>query len=486
MNLISDTDTYKAGHFLLYPPGINHNYNYYSFRKPFDANDNRMVFFGMRWLIEEYFSKPVTQENFDELDYYLAGHNVGDTQYPWPKEDWQRIIDDGGMLPMAIHSLPDGQTVLPNIPCFVVIADYAWLPGWVEGMMTRIWSASSLATNSRFIKDDITKFFDESVDEQLYWLLDSRLHDFGLRATSSREQPIWSGMGHLLSFDGTDTIPAGIQATKWNERRRIGHSILATEHSVMCSWISYSQEIDAVRNLIRKTPENGIAACVGDTVSYYSFINNILPAVRDDVLAKNITLVVRPDSGNPVECVEDGLKALIKAEYPRHINTKGYLQINNGAIIQGDGIKRPMVSTILRTVLDAGFAASNVAFGMGGGMYNFNRDTMAAATKLSDFWILDREYTAQKKPTGDKGKFSLPGKFHVGLVNGNPRVSELTFDNATSNLLKPVYYYGHIGEFETFQQMRERLATSWTACTPHANGVSDELMEKVNSFGEKS
>lgn len=179
MSIIIDTDSYKLGHHSLYPNNMTWPYTYFSFRKPFDPNDNRMVFFGMRWLIEKYFTKPVTQEDFDEAEDYFAHHNLGGTQYPWPKEDWQKIVNDGGYLPLTIHSLADGQTVLPNIPCFTVTSKYKWLPGWVETFMTRIWSPSTTATKAKFIKQDIKKYFEQSVDSELYFLLDSRLHDFG-------------------------------------------------------------------------------------------------------------------------------------------------------------------------------------------------------------------------------------------------------------------------------------------------------------------
>lgn len=312
-----------------------------------------------------------------------------------------------------------------------------------------------------------------------------------MRGTSSREQAIWSGMGHLLSFDGTDTIVAGVQATKWNEGRYVGSSILATEHSVMCSWISYSQEAVALIREIRIAPEGSVIACVADTVSYNSFIENILPLVRDLVLAKNITLVVRPDSGNPVDCVIQGLHGLVKAGWPTQINSKGYIQISNGAVIQGDGIRRPDVSEILYATLKEGFAASNVAFGMGGGLLqDQNRDTMAAATKLSYFELDGISFTAQKKPTGDKGKFSLPGQFNVRIVDGIPVVSSYekftSYPNTfTQNILEPIYSNGVYKKFETFDQMRQRLNTSWDTCAPNAFGVSDELMEKVKNFGQQ-
>jgi nicotinamide phosphoribosyltransferase len=313
--------------------------------------------------------------------------------------------------------MPEGSVIRPHIPAFIITAqnEYSRLCTFLETMLTMIWYPSCVATLSRYTRDLIEKAFQISVDDDAAdrdVLLTTRLHDFGFRGCTSVEQSVIGGCAHLLSFVGSDTMSACYYAQMvLNGGKPVGYSIPATEHSVMTSWKS---EIDAVKNLCEKFPGGKISS-VMDAYDYDRMLNEGLPILKSTVEGKGCTLIVRPDSGDAVEQVIKALDAAYKARYANSINKKGFITFDYFAVLQGDGINYEMVRKILNAVLDKGYAASNVAFGMGGGLLQkVNRDTMSFATKLC--YMVDENHTeidVVKDPAGQEGKLSLGGKMVV-------------------------------------------------------------------------
>ena len=296
---------------------------------------------------------------------------------------------------------------------------------FLETMLTMIWYPSTVATLSRQTKVLIENAFYKSVDgdglfkkkgeqdtpaeKELYKkLLDGSLHDFGFRGCTCMEQSVIGGSAHLLSFTGSDTMSACYHVQyHLNGGIPRGHSLAATEHSVMTSWPS---ELEALMHVMDNFPTATHISCVMDSYNYEAALEKLLPIVRSKIpLDSTRVFVIRPDSGDPIKQVLAGLRAAQK-HMGCDMNKKGYIVLRNCAVIQGDGINYKQVDLILREVLQAGFSACNVAFGMGGGLLQkVNRDTMSFATKLS--YIDDR--VVMKAPAGQKAKWSLPGKFTV-------------------------------------------------------------------------
>ena len=66
------------------------------------------------------------------------------------------------------------------------------------------------------------------------------------------------------------------------------------------------------------------------------------------------------------------------------INGKGYRVLNHVRVIQGDGINPDTIRAILQRITGDGYAADNVAFGMGGALLQrLDRDTQKFALKCS-------------------------------------------------------------------------------------------------------
>ncbi|KNE70236.1 hypothetical protein AMAG_14389, partial [Allomyces macrogynus ATCC 38327] len=187
--------------------------------------------------------------------------------------------------------------------------------------------------------------------------------------------------------------------------------------------ISWPSERAAMANLLDKFGE-GVVACVMDSYDYVRALEKVLPAIKSVKLQKGGFLVLRPDSGDPIETVLQALRAA-ESTFGVTVNSKGYKVPNGVGVIQGDGINDVTLNSILAAVEHAGFSAECVAFGMGGGLLQkVHRDTMSFATKLSYVKLADgTERDVMKVPKTDSAKSSLPGRLAVVPAhNGLPVV----------------------------------------------------------------
>lgn len=474
------TDSYKLGHFSQYPVA-NKMVAYGEFRKPYPGvADDRIVVYGIQYIVDKFLNKQWTLVELEDAYEFVATHNAGGTPYPFPHQLFLDMIkENNGYFPVKVQALQDGSVVYPHVPIYQITAEgkYAGLITFIEGFFSHIWYSSTVATLSRHTKTLIQKAFDKSVDPEMHWLIMSRLHDFGYRGCSTDEQAMIGGAAHLLNFDGTDTMVAAAYAHAQNDGVPFAQSIPATEHSVMTAWPS---EVDAVRNMI-KHYGSGLFACVADSFDYENFLNKVLPVVAGEVKAKGGTMVVRPDSGDPVESVMKGLYACQRA-FGFTYNKKNFKVLNNSAVIQGDGIDIATVSKILDSALAAGFSAQNIAFGMGAGLlHKHNRDTMSFATKLSFIEYADgTQRNIMKAPKTDAGKNSLPGILKV-VVADTLRVG--TEGDEGEDLLVTVYDSGPVNsEKIKFSDIRAKIELNWakSAQVKPESLFTDKLQMRIN------
>lgn len=269
-----------------------------------------------------------------------------------------------------------------------------------------------------------------------------------------------------------------------NEGRPVASSIPATEHSVMTSWPS---ERDAISNMISHFG-GGIFATVMDSYDYQKALDQVVPSVAAEQVDKGGHWVLRPDSGDPADAVLAGLVAA-DAAFGSDINQKGYKIPKNVSVIQGDGINALTVKDILNKIIDAGFSAQSVAFGMGGGLLQkVNRDTMNYAVKLSHIVYADgRAVDTMKAPKDDPMKGSLPGVLAVKRVEGVPTVFPVELVSPEDNLLQLVYDKRPMEglKWETFDEIKARVEREWAALPKTADVVSEELKEKRKAVAER-
>ncbi|KAK9909867.1 hypothetical protein WJX75_008746 [Coccomyxa subellipsoidea] len=450
-----------------------------------DKEDTRMVFFGLRYILETYLLRQWTIEDVEKSEKFYRTHMApAMTSFPFPKDLFLRFIEKhDGYFPIKLEALPEGICVNAHVPVYQITStgEFAPLCTYLEVILTMIWYPTTVATLSRRARDVIEAAFEQSVEGgAVSPLVPSRLHDFGFRGCCTVEQSVLGGVAHLLNFDGTDTLSAAYYAQfELNDGEPIGVSIPATEHSVMTSWPS---ERDAILNMISHFG-SGIFACVMDSYDYAKALAEVVPSIAQAQKGAGGYMVLRPDSGDPVEAVIAALEAAEKV-FGVDTNSKGYKVPRGCGVIQGDGIDLQKLSEILAAVLEKGFSAEAVAFGMGGGLLQkVNRDTMSFATKLSHVVYADgTPADIMKTPTGDSAKISFPGSLAVKRVGGVPTVFPAEGGHVAleENLLKVVYDHGPIqNTWKNFKQLRQQVAQEWAALPKAADVVSEPLAEKV-------
>ncbi|KAJ3144657.1 hypothetical protein HDU89_008103 [Geranomyces variabilis] len=503
------TDSYKTSHYSLYP-NAKKMVAYGEFRTSYekDTEDERMVFYGIRYLIENYIAVQWTEQEILEAELFFSTHNAGFTPFPFPKDLFLKFVkENNGYFPVRIQALPEGTVIYPHVPVYQITAsnDYALLVTYLETILTMTWYPSTVATLSRRCRTHIEAAYDRTVDDDARGTLASRLHDFGFRGCTSVEQSVVGGCAHLLNFDGTDTLSAAYYAQfKLNGGKPVATSIPATEHSVMTA---FPTEKEAIIRLLNNYG-HGVCACVMDSYDYVNALENVLPAVAKHKLEKGGFLVLRPDSGDPVEVVMQGLFAIEKV-FGTTLNSKGYKVVTGASIIQGDAVTPSSLHAILAAAERAGFAAQNVGFGMGGGLLQkVNRDTMSFATKLSEIVYADgTERDVMKMPKTGTGKISLPGVFAVikdadGIPIVHPATSSTptssstattnhtntTTTTAATDLLHTVYDHGRAlptsPVFDDFTTVRARLNAEWNALPRKAADrvLSPAIKAKIEAF----
>lgn len=405
-NLILNTDSYKASHWLQYPPGTDRTFFYVESR---GGVYDKTVFFGLQAILKGWLSRPVGHADVDEARDFFAAHGE-----PFNDAGWRRIVDvHGGRLPMRIRAVPEG-TVVPTHQALVTIESTDpgafWLPSYLETLLLRLWYPVTVATLSWQVKRTIREFLRRTSDDP-EGQLPFKLHDFGARGVSSAESAALGGMAHLVNFRGTDTVQGVLAAREYYGEPMAGYSIPAAEHSTITSW-GRAREVDAYRNMLRQFAKPGsLVAVVSDSYDIFHAIREHWGrTLREQVIASGATLVVRPDSGDPVEVVHRCLTLLDDA-FGATVNGKGYRVLNHVRVIQGDGVNPDSIRAILERITGAGYSADNVAFGMGGALLQkVDRDTQKFALKCSAARIDGRWVDVFKAPVTDAGKFSQRGR----------------------------------------------------------------------------
>jgi nicotinamide phosphoribosyltransferase len=438
MNIIKHSDSYKWSHYLQYPEGTKYVSSYIEARKtnPKEIRTDKVVFFGLQAFIKKY----LMDGTFLPRDIELAKKVAGLHGVPFNEAGWRHIFaEHEGRLPLLIESIPEGSVVDIGTPLVQVRntdPQVPWLTSYLETAMLRaIWYPTTVATLSYSIKKMMKRYWDESVDEANKGVLDFALHDFGDRGVSSAESAGLGGMAHLLSFNGSDTIEALYDADRWypefhfDAKNRTegpfitdyiaGYSIPAAEHATITSW-GQTRESDAYSNMIDQFGGEGkIYAVVIDSYDTMNAVDNIIgDFLHDKILDKGGRIVVRPDSGDPVDLVPR-IIASLGNHFGYTTNSLGYKVLHPSVrVIQGDGINYFSIDDILYAVTAKGWSAENVVFGMGGALLQkVNRDTLSFAMKCNaiSFDNVDEWEPVSKNPSTDKSKASKAGRITSGL-----------------------------------------------------------------------
>lgn len=454
-NILLLTDGYKPSHWLQYPQGTSQVYAFFESRGgAFPVG----TFFGLQYLLKQYLvGQVVTEERIQEAkelfrDYY-------GTERIFNEAGWRHILTrHEGRLPVEIRAVPEGSRIPVHNALMTVVntdPELPWLTNYLESLLSQVWYPTTIATQSRAMRDVIIASLERSGDPSQFSF---KLHDFGFRGSTSVESSALGGAAHLLNFMGTDTLPAITCLRRYYGASTMpGFSIPAAEHSTITSWGRDGEEA-AYKNMLRAFPD-GIVAVVSDSYDVFSACAKLWGgSLREQVLNRNGTLVVRPDSGHPPTVVVQVLEILGQA-FGFNLNAKGFKVLDPHArVIQGDGIDLEMLTLILEVMEAAGWSADNIAFGSGGGLLQkVNRDTMKFAFKCSAVCVNGKWRDVMKDPITDPGKRSKAGR--LVLVREREGYRTLPQEATTlPNLLEPVFRNGRLVGEQAFADMRERAA----------------------------
>lgn len=464
MNPILDTDSYKASHWLQYPPNTTKVFSYIESR---GGRHDHTVMFGLQYYLQRYLSRPVSIEDVYEAEEFFKAHGE-----PFNKAGWLHVVNKhNGFMPLRIRAVPEG-TVVPTHNVLVTVENTCpecfWVTSWVETMLLRIWYPITVATESRYIKGIINAWLEQTADDPA-GELPFKLHDFGSRGVSSRESAEIGGAAHLVNFMGSDTVAGVLAANRYYNHKMAGFSIPAAEHSTITSW-GRENEVEAYRNMLRQYGAPGaLLACVSDSYDIYNACENLWGGeLKQEVIDSGAVVVVRPDSGDPATVVRKCLE-LLDSKFGHKLNSKGYKVLNNVRIIQGDGINAESIQHILELAARGGFSATNIAFGMGGALLQqHNRDTQKFAMKCSYMEADGKGIRVFKDPVTDNGKRSKAGRIDLVKTVYGTRLETVgvptdpsgkaVCEQLSNSALEHVYENGLIMKTYTLDEVRTRAA----------------------------
>jgi nicotinamide phosphoribosyltransferase len=337
------------------------------------------------------------------------------------------------------------------------------------------WNAQTVASIARNYRDLCETFAAATCDNNGH--VDWQCHDFSMRGLSSLETSSSSQLGHLLYFNGTDTLPCLFRGAETYIDFDIAQfgSVPATEHSVMCAGGELSEQ-ETFERIMRVYP-TGIVSIVSDTWDFWKVLTELLPSMRDQIMARDGKLVIRPDSGDPVDIIcgdplapygspeFKGAIELLWEVFGGEINSRGFRVLDSHiGLIYGDSITLERAKRIFERLQENGFASSNIVLGVGSYTYQHNtRDTYGFAMKATGAIVNGQERALFKDPVTDDGtKRSFKGFLSTRYSEENDEfytVDQLTFDEVTSDPLSAFETF----DFEQDMQYGRRISpVYWT------------------------
>lgn len=453
MNPILLTDSYKLSHYKQYPPKTTRIYSYFESR---GGKWPETTFFGLQAILMKYMAGRILYRSHITDAEKLLDLHMGPGLFN--KAGWEHILTaHGGYLPLHIRSVAEGASVPVSNVLFTVenTCDQCyWVTNYFETLLSQVWYPTTVATLSREAKKIILRYLERSgTPEQI----DYKLHDFGYRGVSSVDSAGLGGLAHLVNFKGTDTLAALDDGRKYYAEPCAGHSIPASEHSTITAW-GMEHELAAFKNMLDQYP-TGLVACVSDSYNIHQACEQLWGTdLRAQVLSRDGTLVVRPDSGYPPQVSVEVIEVLGQRFGFTH-NAKGYKVLDpHVRVIYGDlgPTNLDMIEEVCHQLQFQGWSMDNLAFGMGGGLLqNVNRDTQKFKLACSAATINGEEVEVWKDPIGDPGKRSKRGR--LSLVNGPAGIHTIR-ENGSTGLLVDRFYEGKMMNQQTLTQVREIAA----------------------------
>jgi nicotinamide phosphoribosyltransferase len=502
MNPLLLTDGYKTSHNKQYPKGTTLVYSNFTPRsnKYAPKGCNEVVVFGTQMVMmqlhetfqKDFFNKPkdeVCGEMREELTMYLGT--------PYDVSHFE-ALHDLGYLPIAVKALPEGTKAPIKVPVLTIYnthPDFYWVTNYLETILSNLlWKPMTSATIAHQYRKVLTKWMGKT-DKERDWFIDWQGHDFSMRGMDSVEAVISSGLGHLTSFTGTDSLPTIYGARKYyGAEGFFCGSVPATEHSVMCAG-GKEDEVETFRRLLETYP-SGILSVVSDTWNLWKVCTEHVVTLKEEILARDGKLVIRPDSGDPADilCGLNTQSGMYSAEQAMHPSFKGVIELLWDAFggtvneqgykvldphigaIYGDSITIDRADEICSRLESKGFASTNVVLGIGSFTYQYNtRDTFGFAMKATyvevltpiegkpkEEWLLEGREIFKDPITDDGTKKSATGLLFVGK-NDNHEITlydKVSWEEEDMGLLQMIYKDGEFHNTTDLTTIRQRVQSN--------------------------
>lgn len=440
LNPLLAIDFYKVDHRRQYPEGTTEIYSNFTprFVKPCNSFaedfDNQVVVFGIQYLVQYILSYSFKAGFFkrDKSVVVSEYKSLIETALNIDDFDCTHLEDlhDLGYLPIRVKAMPEGVQVPVGVPVLTIVnthPNFFWLTNYLETIISAtLWKPITCATIAFQFKKLLTHYARATGAPQAF--VPYQAHDFSFRGMSGWADAAICGAAHLTSFEGTDCVPAiDLLKRHYNAPKIPGSSVPASEHSVMCCDGSEG-EFDTIKRLITEVYPDNIVSIVADSYDLWRTLTVYLPSLYKEINERQGKLVIRPDSGDPVDIIcgnpnsqvdspeYKGALQLLWETFGGRVNEAGFKELSpRVGLIYGDAITLQRASSILRIMSEKGFASSNVVFGIGSYTYQYiTRDTLGFAMKATSAVINGKRKAIFKDPkTGDGGKRSAKGLLQV-------------------------------------------------------------------------
>lgn len=489
LKALSAIDFYKANHINFYGEETTSLYENFTprsvkFLPTIAGTDDKVVLAGLQYFCK-WFLIDTWNETFFKKDKATVVHQYKRrTDNALGKDSVPMFhierLHDLGYLPILIKALPEGSTVNAKIPFFTIKEtnpQFAWLAGYLEDALSNtIWRTSTSATIARKYKQIGLKAAKETGVDPAF--VNFQFHDFQLRGTGGMQDACMSGFGHLLSFTGSDNVPAIDFAEDYygadSDKELIGASVVANEHSCVCAG-KKENEFDNYKKWITVKFPKGIISLVSDTWSLWNVVTNYMPRLKDEIMKREGKVVLRPDSSpkTPLEIIcgdpdaekdspeYKGVIQLLWEIFGGTTNELGFKVLDpHIGLIYGEAITLQLAPKIFAWLKEQGFASSNVLFGIGSYSYVMTtRDTCGWACKATAA-VVDGEFREIfKDPITDKGmKKSAKGLLRVDKIDGEFVLKDqCTAEEEAGGELIPVFEDGKLIKDYTLQEVRDNI-----------------------------
>lgn len=533
------TDVYKTGHKFMLPDGsvlMYSNLTPRSGKLSNVPNNGKVVSIGQQMMVRKmkedwdtnFFKRPIT-----DIDQF--GKDM--TEMLMLKEPYDvshiKALHKLGYLPLKIKAMTEGVLIPYKIPLLTIVnthpiekSVFDWLVNYLETILSsESWQCPTSATTSYTLRQ-LGREWLMKTDPENMWFLDYQFHDFSMRGMGGKSAIVNSGIGFASSSKGSDTLPVIPAARKYYDEVAVCiNSVIATEHAIMCtltgfylremdgSWEKIGQlEVETFRELLKRFP-SGILSIVSDTWDLWRVLTEYMVILKEEILARDGKLVIRPDSGDPVDIVcgypdrvwegettgqpnidwankpktrtpvEKGVIELLYDVFGGDVSPTGYIRLNpKVGAIYGDSINYKRAEEIFKRLAAKRFASSNIVLGIGSYSLQYvTRDTHGMAQKAtyvevdinnqSDLFDQGGPSVGQKihvgidifkDPVTDDGtKKSAKGMLAVHLKDGVYTLQDqCTVEEENTGELHTIFLNGNFFNQTTLTQIRERLRST--------------------------